>query len=168
MAFAQTALPVYGYSAALEGAQEVPPVATAGRGWGIVRHDTVTNDVRIFVFHESLSGAPVAAHLHLAALGVNGAVIVPLAAASANTYTGVAILSPAQAVALGTSGTYLNVHTPANPGGEIRGQVVPSVSTRYTGVLSGAQEVPPVATAATGTAIAYLHEPENRVVYMVN
>ena len=156
------------YSAALEGAQEVPPVVTAGRGWGVVRHDTVTNSVRIFVFYELLSGAPTGAHLHLGAIGVNGGIAVPLAPAGAGQFTATAVLTPAQAAALAASGTYLNVHTPANGGGEIRGQVVPSVSTRYTGVLSGAQEVPPNASVATGTAVAYLHEPENRVVYMVS
>ncbi|HZN38906.1 MAG TPA: CHRD domain-containing protein [Planctomycetota bacterium] len=156
------------FSAALEGAQEVPPVVTAGRGWGIVRLDPATNTVTIFVFHELLSGAPIAAHLHIGAVGVSGGVILPLAPAGPNTYTGSGVLAAPDVAALNASGTYLNVHTPANPGGEIRGQVVPSVSSRYKGVLTGAQEVPPNPSIGTGTAVAYLHEPENRVVYMVN
>lgn len=156
------------FDAALDGAQEVPPVATAARGWGVVRFDPATNGVRIFVFHEALSGPPTAAHLHLGAFGVNGGVALPLAPASANTLTGVGVLAPAAAAALVAGGTYLNVHTAANPGGEIRGQVVVSASTRFTGVLSGAQEVPPNGSAATGTAVAFLHEPENRLVYMVS
>jgi hypothetical protein len=155
------------YSAALDGAQEVPPVAGAGRGFGIVRHDTASNAVRVFVFHESLTAAPTAAHLHLGAVGVNGGIVVPLNPTSANTFTGTGTLTPAQATALSSGGTYVNVHTAANPGGEIRGQVVASLSTRFTGTLTGAQQVPPVATAATGTAVAYLHEPENRIVYDV-
>jgi CHRD domain len=156
------------YAASLSGAQEVPPVATPGRGWAVVRHDTATNDVRLFVYHENLSGPPAAAHLHIGAVGVNGGVALPLVAASPTTFTGVGTLTAAQAASLMANNTYINVHTAANPGGEIRGQVVPSVSTRYTGVLSGAQEVPPNGSAATGTAVAFLHEPENRVVYMVN
>jgi hypothetical protein len=156
------------FSVSLDGGQEVPPVVTAGRGWGVVRLDTATNDVRIFVYHENLSAAPVAAHLHLGVPGVNGPILVGLAPASPNTYTGTGTLTPAQVAALGSTGTYLNVHTPANPGGEIRGAVVTSASTRFVGNLSGAQEVPPVATAATGTAVAYLHQPENRLVYFVN
>lgn len=166
--FASTVLAQDYFSAALDGAQEVPVVATAGRGWGVVRFDPATNGVRIFVFHEALSGPPVAAHLHVGAFGVNGGVALPLAPASANTYTGSGVLAPAAAAALVAGGTYLNVHTAANPGGEIRGQVVASASTRFTGVLSGAQEVPPNGSAATGTAVAFLHEPENRLVYMVS
>jgi hypothetical protein len=163
VAFAQTY-----YSAALDGAQEVPPAATTARGFGILRHDPGTNDVRIFVHHEGLTGPAVAAHLHLGAAGVAGGIAVGLTAASPNTFTGTGTLTPAQATALAANGTYLNVHTGAFPGGEIRGQVVPASSTRFAGVLSGAQEVPPVPSTATGTAIAFLHEPENRVVYMVN
>src|SRR5262245_38989790 len=60
------------FSAALDGAQEVPPVATAGRGWSIVRLDPATNSVTIFLFHEALSGAPTASHMHIGAVGVNG------------------------------------------------------------------------------------------------
>lgn len=156
------------YAATLDGAQEVPPVATAARGWSVVRFEPATSTVRIFVFHDGLSGAPTAAHLHQGAFGVNGGVIVPLVASAPNTFTATAALAPAQATALATNGTYLNVHTAAFPGGEIRGQVVPSLSTRFTGVLNGAQEVPPNASAATGTAIAFLHEPDDRVVYLVD
>ncbi len=156
------------YSSVLEGAQEVPPVAGNGRGWGVVAHDTASNAVRLFIRYEGLSGVPVAAHLHQGVSGVNGGVIVPLVIGAPGIVTGTGILTPAQAAALGTAGTYFNVHTAANPGGEIRGQVTASVSTRYIGNLTGGQEVPPVATAATGTTVAFLHEPDNRVVYMVN
>lgn len=156
------------YSAALEGLQEVPPVAGPGRGWAVVRFDATSGNVRIFTRYENLTGAPVAAHLHVGAVGVNGPIAVPLVAAGPGEFTGTAVLTAPQALALGAGGTYLNVHTAANPGGEIRGQVVRSVSTRYTANLTGAQEVPPSGVVATGNAFAFLHEPENRLVYMVN
>lgn len=167
MLLASVALAQDRYSAALEGDQEVPPVVTTGRGWSVVSLDTATNNVRIFVHYEGLTGPPIAAHLHLGAVGVNGPIIVGLAPSGPNSMTGSGVLTPAQVAALGSGGTYVNVHTAANPGGEIRGQVVTSASTRFTAVLSGAQVVPPVATAATATAVAYLHEPENRIVYKV-
>lgn len=165
---ASTAIAQDYYSAALDGAQEVPPVATAGRGWGIVRFEPATSSVRIFVHYEGTTGPGVAAHLHLGPVGVAGGIIVPLTAASPNSYTGTGVLSPANAAALAAAGTYLNVHTAAFPGGEVRGQVVPAVSTRFTGQLTGAQEVPPNPSTATGRVVAFLHEPDGRVVYDVD
>lgn len=156
------------FSAALDGPQEVPAVASPGRGWGIVRFEPTTSQVRIFLHHENLTGAPAAAHLHQAAFGVNGPIVVPLVAASPNSFTGSAVLAPAAAAALIAGDTYLNVHTAAFASGEIRGQVVPSVSTRFTGLLSGTQEVPPTPSAGQGRVVAFLHEPENRVVYDVD
>lgn len=156
------------YSAALDGAGEVPPVTTTGIGYATVRLDEPANNVRIFVSYSALSGAPTASHLHLGAAGVNGGVIVPLTSGGApGFFSGTGTLSAAQVAALKTAGTYLNVHTAVSPGGEIRGQVVASASTRYTAQLSGAQEVPANASAATGTADAFLHEPDNRLVYFV-
>jgi len=154
------------FTATLDGAHEVPPVVTSARGWGIVRFDAATNQVRIFLHTEGLTGTT-AAHLHAAPAGVNGAVIVGLASANGVDWTGTGTLSAANAGALVAGNTYLNAHTPTNPGGEIRGQVVGAVVTRVTAVLDGAQETPPNASNATGTGIAFLHEPDNRIVYTV-
>lgn len=156
------------YSAALNGAQEVPPTPGAGRGWGIVRYDPATTNVNIFVYYESLTGPPFAAHLHQGPVGVNGPIVVTLAPTAPNVFTGTAPISTAVATALATNGTYINVHTVAFGGGEIRGLVTPSTSTRFTGVLTGGQEVPPNPSTATGTVVAFLHEPEGRVVYDVD
>lgn len=155
------------FTAALDGASEVPPVATSGGGFAIVRLAEPANSVEVFAHWFGLSGTPTAAHLHLAPAGVNGPVIVPLTAGPGDTFAGTGTLSAAQVTALKSDGTYVNVHTPANPGGEIRGQVVAAASTRLTAVLSGANEVPPNTSTATGTAIAFLHEPDNRLVYVV-
>jgi hypothetical protein len=167
-AAAATAQSVVYYSAALDNAQETPPTAGSGHGWSICRLDTTSGQVSIFVFYEDLTGPPTAAHLHQAPVGVAGSVIVPLSASGSSSFSGTGTLTATQITAFLGNGTYVNVHTATNPGGEIRGQVVPAVSTRYTAVLAGAQETPPNASTATGTAIAFLHEPENRVVYLVN
>ncbi|MCA8976076.1 MAG: CHRD domain-containing protein [Planctomycetes bacterium] len=156
------------FSVSLAGENQVPPVATSGGGYGIVRLQQPANTVRIFAHYFSLTAAPTAAHLHLAPAGANGGVIVPLAAgAGVNTFTANATLTAAQVAALQAGGTYINIHTPLNPGGEIRGQAVPAESTRFVAALDGSQQVPPVATAASGVANAYLHQPDNRLVYMV-
>lgn len=155
------------YSAYLDGAQEVPATASAGHGFGVVRFDAGTNGVQLFCYHTGLTSNAVAGHLHLGAAGINGGVIVGMTQTAPNTWTGSGVLTAPQAAALAAAGTYLNIHTTNFGGGEIRGQAVLSKTTRFTGVLTGGQEVPPNASAATGTAIAWLHEPDNRLVYVV-
>src|SRR5262245_32053879 len=121
------------YSAYLEPGQEVPPTASTGHGWGIVRFDASSSSVSLFVWHTGLTSASIAAHMHQAPVGVNGGVIVGMLPISADTWAGSGPLTPAQVTALQTNGMYLNVHTTLNGGGEIRGQVVAAKSTRFTG-----------------------------------
>jgi len=155
------------FSASLDNAQEVPATASVGQGFGIVRFDTSTNAVQLFCYHSSLTAGAIAAHMHQGAAGVSGGVAVGLSSTAANTWTGSAVLTGPQAAALAAGGMYFNVHTGTFPGGEIRGQIVESRSTRYAGALSGAQEVPPTGSVGTGSAVAWLHEPDNRLVYAV-
>lgn len=154
------------FTATLDGAQEVPPVTTSGRGWSIVRFDASSSQVRIFVHTENLTNVT-AAHMHAAPSGVNGAVIVGLSSANGRDWSGTGTLSAANAAALLAGNTYVNAHTAANPGGEIRGQVVGAVATRLGAQLDGSQETPPNASTATGVGVAFLHEPDNRIVYTV-
>src|SRR5206468_667788 len=77
---------------------------------------------------QNLTGPPTASHIHQAAAGVNGPVIVTLdpspVTGTSGTYSGTtSALTDAQVTALQTDGLYVNVHTAANPGGEIRGQI---------------------------------------------
>lgn len=114
----------------LEGGQEVPPVTTAATAVGYVTVNTLagaTHAVDANVRTTNLVGAN-AAHIHQAATGVNGGVIVPLvqdgtapelfATALGSTFT------DAQFTAFLANQTYLNVHTAAFPNGEIRGQII--------------------------------------------
>jgi hypothetical protein len=157
--------PVY-LAASLDAAQEVPPNASAGTGFGIVRLDPATSTVNIFVAFENLSGAATAAHLHDGAVGVNGPVIIGLASGPTG-WTGSGALTAAQVTSLTNGTMYVNVHTATNPGGEIRGQVVLASAEKFVATLTGANEVPPTASTATADCVAFLHKPENRIVYAV-
>jgi hypothetical protein len=107
----------------LTGAEEVPPVSTQGSGSGTFRvaeDGTVTGSV-------TTKGVPgMAAHIHQGAKGQNGPVIVPLTK-SGDTYSVPAgrKLTDAQVQAFKAGNLYVNVHTPANKGGEVRGQLQP-------------------------------------------
>ena len=137
------------YSARLTGAQERPAVATAaqGTGWFVVTAAGI--DYRYTV--SGLSGAITAAHLHGAGIGVNGGVIVNLPFVG-TTGSGSFVLGPADMTSFMTGLTYINVHTGANPGGEIRGQVLPASGAAMEALLTSNQEVPP--NGSTGHATA--------------
>ena len=106
----------------LSGANEVPPTSSVATGRGRAEVDPNTLDVFVTISTTGVTAS--AAHLHLGAVGANGAVIVPLTQGPANTWTSAsgAKLTQAQAVAFAAGGTYFNVHSAALPGGEIRGQ----------------------------------------------
>jgi CHRD domain len=107
----------------LSGSQEVPPVTTSASGKGTI---TVGDDKAVSgsVITTGVEGT--AAHIHQAAPGQNGPVIVPLTK-SGNTYTvpAGAKLTDDQYAAYKAGNLYVNVHSAANKGGEIRGQIKP-------------------------------------------
>jgi hypothetical protein len=110
--------------AALSGSQEVPPKPGAGRGEANVELNTANNTVSWKVSYSGLSCAPTAGHIHgPAAMGANAGVMVPFPNVSTPTFQGQATVTPAQAAAIASGQTYVNIHTAANPGGEIRGQL---------------------------------------------
>ena len=107
----------------LTGDQEVPPVKSAGKGSGFF---AVSNEMAITGSVTTTGITGTAAHIHLAAPGANGAVIIPLTK-NGDTYSvpAGARLSDAQSAALTAGNLYVNVHTAANPGGELRAQLKP-------------------------------------------
>lgn len=110
--------------AALNGASSVPPNTSAGKGTADVNYDTATKMLTWKVNYSGLSGPATAAHFHgPAEPGKNAGVAVPFKDPASGA-EGSATLTDAQAADLTAGKYYINVHTAANPGGEIRGQVM--------------------------------------------
>jgi CHRD domain len=108
----------------LTGAQEVPPVTTQGKGSAEVTFDPASKQLSWTVNYSGLSGPATAAHFHgPAEPGKNAGVAVPIPNQAKSPVTGLATLTDAQAADLQAGRYYVNIHTAANPGGEIRGQV---------------------------------------------
>ncbi|MFI4948016.1 MAG: CHRD domain-containing protein [Alphaproteobacteria bacterium] len=119
---------VVDYKAALGGAAEVPPVATGGTGKAQVNVDTATGMATWRIDYSGLSGPAAAAHIHCPALpGANSGVAVTLGTGptAASPIQGSGMMTPAQISDLAAGKCYVNVHTAANKGGEVRGQLVP-------------------------------------------
>ena len=106
---------------ALSGANEVPPVKTTATGSGTI---TIADDGAVSGSVSATGVAGTAAHIHEGAAGANGPVIVPLTK-DGDTYKvpAGAKLTSAQMASFKAGNLYVNVHSAANPGGEIRGQL---------------------------------------------
>jgi hypothetical protein len=115
------------YKATLNGAAEVPPVQSKGTGTAAVNVDPATKQITWRVDYAGLSGPAAAAHIHCGApAGGNAGVAVPLGKDNwASPLQGSATMTDAQSQQLQSGQCYVNVHTAANKGGEIRGQLAP-------------------------------------------
>jgi|SRR5271169_1095763 len=108
----------------LDGKSEVPPNASTGTGTADVDYDAASKKLSWKLTYSGLSGPATAAHFHgPAEAGKNSAVAVAIPNATSSPAEGSAVLTDAQAADLLAGKYYINVHTAANPGGEIRGQV---------------------------------------------
>lgn len=109
-------------------AKEVPPKAGNGQCYAFLWYNEGTRALNWKVYYSGLSGPATAAHFHGPAdADANAGVAIPLGAAGASPITGQATLTEAQGADLMGGKWYVNVHTQANPSGEIRGQVTPEV-----------------------------------------
>jgi hypothetical protein len=124
----QAAMQPVQLAATLTPSGEVPPNNTSGSGNAQVSYDKATHQLRWNVTYAGLTGPAMAAHFHgPAGPGANAPVVVNIAPNGPPTspITGTAQLTEQQADQLLAGEWYLNVHTAAHKGGEIRGQVIP-------------------------------------------
>ena len=112
------------------GANERPtPVTTSATGTISGTYDPNTNILTYTINWTGLSGAPTAAHFHGPAdRNTAASVIIPISlpsgAGTSGTVTGTATLTDQQESQALSQMWYYNIHTAANPSGEIRGQLV--------------------------------------------
>ena len=105
----------------LTGANEVPPVTTSASGDGAI---SIADDGTVSGSVTTKGVQGTAAHIHMGAAGSNGPVIVPFTK-EGDTYKAPAgaKLNADQLKAFKSGDLYVNVHSAANPNGEIRGQL---------------------------------------------
>jgi hypothetical protein len=151
------------YNVNLSGSQEVPAVTTMSMATAVVEID---EDLPAFSVSVDVSGLTdvTGVHVHDGGIGMNGPVAFPLTDAGNGTYVlAETNISPSNLDALTSGEWYLNVHTTANPSGEVRGQIVPDTTAVVTFSLSGSQEVPAVDTMAMGSGYALFDTTNNNV-----
>ena len=155
----------------LSGLQEIPQVMSSGMGGGYALFDTTDNGVTLALATTDVADATMA-HIHTGYAGVNGGVLVALAqdTSDVNLWTsgGVVNLDQATADLLLSGGHYVNVHTPANPSGELRGQITAANIEVYGVAPTGDQEVPAVMTDASGTGAITLNTTTGLIIGTIN
>ena len=108
----------------LSGAQEVPPVSTQASANGTI---SVGADLSISGSVSTTGVEGTMAHIHKAPAGQNGPVVVPMVKTADNIWSipAGAKLTEAQFQDLKDGNLYINVHSAAHKGGEVRGQLKP-------------------------------------------
>ncbi len=113
------------FGATLSGAQEVPAVSTTATGNYSANFDKTTKVLNYTVTYQGLT--PTMGHIHsvtaATAEGNTGGVSIPFATTITTPLVGQATLTQTQQDEMYANRTYANLHTTANPGGEIRGNI---------------------------------------------
>lgn len=112
------------FDSALEPENVVPPVQSPGGGVATFTLDTATKVFTWTVAYAALTGTVTAAHIHgPAEEGKNAGVVIPFTGVASSPITGSTTLTEAQIADLRAGKWYVNIHTAANPNGEIRGMI---------------------------------------------
>lgn len=140
----------------LQSSQETPPNNSAGSGVVIVQYNMATKTIKLYGDYMGLTNSITVSHIHRGQPGVAGPVVVDLMNTGGpnGTLSVTATLTQALEDSLLAGNLYANVHTPTNPGGELRAQLMPTTNGKTTflsGRLQGAQETPPNPSPATGS-----------------
>jgi hypothetical protein len=111
------------FNADLDGTSEVPPVTTTSAdGTAVLKFDKTT---KIFTLQVMYTGLVVTdAHVHKGAVGVDGGIVFPITDLSSPMDYTSRPLTAAEEADLFANLYYVNLHTAAFPGGEIRGQLI--------------------------------------------
>ena len=146
------------YTADINGAQSVPAVNSTAFGRGVFNLSKDEGMLEIRVVTSGLSGPITGAHLHMGALGTSGGVVENLTA-NIKDNSILAMVDPTSYLAdLKAGNIYINVHTDANPGGEIRGQLMLAHTFTFDAWMNGSQEVPFSNVPGQGVAIFWFNE----------
>ena len=111
------------FKATLSGASEVPPIQSTATGAALLTYNTGTKTFTVDVTYSGLT--PSAGHIHKGAVGTSGSVVYafPSPISSPIRYISIALTAEQEASLIGGL-NYVNLHTGAFPGGEIRGQLI--------------------------------------------
>ncbi|PKL74757.1 MAG: hypothetical protein CVV27_18865 [Candidatus Melainabacteria bacterium HGW-Melainabacteria-1] len=146
------------FSGQLDPGAEVPPVISPAAGVVELKLNAESSDIELEGYVSGLSGPITGAHIHQGATGINGPVVKNLSIVGDKISTSWKLNDANQPLTQGLladlllGNLYVNVHTAAHPGGEVRTQLTSTPNRVYAIGLSGAAEVPAVNTSGKASA----------------
>jgi len=147
--------------AVISGAQVAPPNASPAVACGTFVIDTAANTVAYRIVVSGLTAAETAAHIHgFADPGINAGVLHALPAGPVKI--GTWNYAEAQEPEILKGRTYVNIHTAAFPGGEVRGQI----TDMYTGI-DEAQVTAPTGSGSTGWGVFSIDTVNDTLTYHI-
>ena len=156
------------FGALLSGSTETPVNNSPNSGTATV---ALSDDLSQIAYFLQVTGdlTPTMSHIHTGTIGTPGPVAIPLSLAfsAGELISGTSPMNAQQVRTLLSAGYYVNVHTTAFPGGELRGQLYPD-QQEFAAMLSGENEVPPVVTEARGFAALHLHHATGEVEFRLS
>ena len=163
------------FEASFEGGQEIPPIPTTAGGTGVFVLDKTRTRLDYWVTYRGLSG-PLSSggEIRSGAGGTTGTVVHSIAPAGgppsatikgAWKSTDVQPLTGPLVDSLIAGRIYSNFSTGANPGGEIRGQLVLKAGIGFVASLDSAEEIPATRTQASGTGSFVMNDARDLLEY---
>ncbi|TAJ23460.1 MAG: CHRD domain-containing protein [Planctomycetota bacterium] len=148
----------------MSGQFEVPAAASTAKGHAICSFNAATSTLSVNVSFTGFTAT--VAHIHRGGAGVGaGPVVFGLTSTGPTGFSGSGVLAAADVTNLLHEGLYVNVHSGAFPGGEIRGQL--RLARNYRSNPNGALETPPNPSLATGSGTLTLNQPAGTVSYNI-
>ena len=155
------------FGAELNGTNEVPAVNTTGKGLASVIYTANTNILEINLLATKLTGPITGIHFHKGAPGVSGAVIEDLKPFLIGNTIMVKFNPGAYIQDLRAGNIYINIHTDAFPGGEIRGQVSGIKGLHFDAWMTYDQEVPRVDNNTLALSMGFVTSTLDRLSYRI-
>lgn len=162
------------FRAAINSAQETTGSTSTGNGWAVLLYDVSTNTFDLTVVVNSFSSLISASHIHEGAMGVAGPVVTNLGAEPVYrrdgdyvTATFTNIHHNGTPLTLLRNGAYINLHSSAYPGGEVRGQLI-AQPKRLVAILDAAHENPGTGSKAYGAAYISYDSGTNKISTRMN
>ncbi len=150
-------------SALLNGDQEVPPVTTTAKAYAITSINATLDTLRYTMGYTGIT--PIGAHIHQAAVGIDGPVVIPLNLLIPGIYSGKTVLGDDVFTSFLKDELYFNIHSSANPNGEIRGQSENNIMNSFTFDLCGDQEAPKKNVNGYGAAYVAINKANTEMDY---